>query len=84
MNNQTENNKNIVLFWSVFAGNQRKPEEAVAKYLGAHYRQHNPGVADGPEPFMGMCNDSSKPIQIFAWNLKRSLRQAISWCCTFT
>jgi predicted SnoaL-like aldol condensation-catalyzing enzyme len=25
------------------------PEEAVAKYIGSNYRQHNPGSADGPE-----------------------------------
>ncbi len=23
-----------------------------AKYLGPHYRQHNPGAGDGPEPFI--------------------------------
>jgi predicted SnoaL-like aldol condensation-catalyzing enzyme len=52
MNNQLEENKRIVSEWNDLAINQRKPEEAVAKYLGPNYRQHNPGAGDGPEPFI--------------------------------
>jgi predicted SnoaL-like aldol condensation-catalyzing enzyme len=52
MDHQSENNKNIVRNWSELAFTQRKPEEAVAKYLGPHYRQHNPGAADSPEAFI--------------------------------
>jgi predicted SnoaL-like aldol condensation-catalyzing enzyme len=48
----TEANKRIVREWHELAIDQCKPEEAVAKYLGAHYRQHNPGAADGPESFI--------------------------------
>jgi predicted SnoaL-like aldol condensation-catalyzing enzyme len=56
MNNQLEANKRIVREWHELAIVQRKPEEAVAKYLGPHYRQHNPGTADGPEPFIETVN----------------------------
>jgi hypothetical protein len=52
-NDQLEANKRIVREWHDLALNQRKPEEAVAKYHGLHYRQRNPGSADGPEPFIG-------------------------------
>jgi predicted SnoaL-like aldol condensation-catalyzing enzyme len=52
MNAQLEENKRIVREWHEIAIDQRKPEEAVAKYLGPNYRQHNPGAADGPEPFI--------------------------------
>jgi predicted SnoaL-like aldol condensation-catalyzing enzyme len=52
MNNQLEENKRIVSEWHELAIDQRKPEEAVAKYLGPHYRQHNPGAGDGPGPFI--------------------------------
>ena len=52
MNNQLEENKRIIREWHELAINQRKPEEAVAKYLGPNYRQHNPGAGDGPEPFI--------------------------------
>ncbi|HEY3311830.1 MAG TPA: nuclear transport factor 2 family protein [Anaerolineales bacterium] len=53
MDDQLEANKSIVREWHDLAINQRKPEEAIAKYLGPHYRQHNPGAADGPEAFIG-------------------------------
>jgi predicted SnoaL-like aldol condensation-catalyzing enzyme len=52
MNDQLEENKRIVREWHELAIDQRKPEEAVAKYLGPNYRQHNPGAGDGPEPFI--------------------------------
>lgn len=32
--------------------NQSKPREAIERYAGAHYRQHNPDVADGKEAFI--------------------------------
>jgi hypothetical protein len=38
MNDQLEANKRIVREWHDLAIDQRKPEEAVAKYLGPHYR----------------------------------------------
>ncbi len=47
MNEQQEENKRIAREWHEFA--LRKPEEAVAKYIGPNYRQHNPGSADGSE-----------------------------------
>ncbi len=47
MNNQLEENKRIALEWHEQA--LRQPEEAVAKYIGPNYRQHNPGSADGSE-----------------------------------
>jgi predicted SnoaL-like aldol condensation-catalyzing enzyme len=47
MNDQLGANKRIVREWHELA--LRTPEEAVAKYIGPNYRQHNPGSADGPE-----------------------------------
>jgi len=32
--------------------NQCKPQEAVERYVGAEYRQHNPHVADGKQGFI--------------------------------
>ena len=32
--------------------NQSKPREAIERYVGAEYRQHNPQVADGKEAFI--------------------------------
>jgi len=59
MNDQLEANKKIIREWHELA--IRKPEEAVAKYLGPNYRQHNPGTADGPESFI-------KTVKWFAQN----------------
>jgi predicted SnoaL-like aldol condensation-catalyzing enzyme len=47
MNNSLEENKRIAREWHELA--LRQPEEAVAKYIGPNYRQHNPGSADGSE-----------------------------------
>jgi len=47
LNNQLEENKRIASEWHELA--LRKPEEAVANYIGPNYRQHNPGSADDPE-----------------------------------
>ena len=52
MNDQVEANKRIIREWHELAIDQRKPEEAVAKYIGSNYRQHNPGAGNGPEPFI--------------------------------
>jgi predicted SnoaL-like aldol condensation-catalyzing enzyme len=52
MNDQVEANKRIIREWHELAIDQRKPEEAVAKYIGPNYRQHNPGAGNGPEPFI--------------------------------
>lgn len=53
MASDLENNKRIVREYYELAFNEQKPEEAVAKYMGSYYRQHNPLAGDGPEPFIG-------------------------------
>jgi predicted SnoaL-like aldol condensation-catalyzing enzyme len=53
MANNTEQNKaNVKAFYDL-AFNQKQPEEAVKRYVGSFYRQHNPNAADGTEPFIG-------------------------------
>ena len=52
MSDQLEANKKILREWHEIALDQRKPEEAAAKYLGPYYRQHNPGAADGAESYV--------------------------------
>lgn len=52
MTDQLEINKaNAMAFYDLMF-NQCKPEEAIAKYVGRQYIQHNPEVGDGKEPFV--------------------------------
>jgi predicted SnoaL-like aldol condensation-catalyzing enzyme len=75
MDHQSENNKNIVQSWSELAFTQRKPEEAVAKYLGPHYRQHNPGAADGPEAFIRYVKWFAQTYPNFRMESKRIIAE---------
>ena len=75
MNDQLEMNKRTVREWNDLAINQRKPEEAVAKYLGPHYRQHNPGAADGPEPFIGFVKRFAQTYPDFRMESKRIIAE---------
>jgi predicted SnoaL-like aldol condensation-catalyzing enzyme len=50
---QVQRNKATVVAYYTTAFNDKKPEEAVAKYGGPVYIQHNPLAADGFEAFIG-------------------------------
>jgi predicted SnoaL-like aldol condensation-catalyzing enzyme len=49
---QVERNKATVVAYYTTAFNDKKPEEAVAKYGGPVYIQHNPQAADGFDAFI--------------------------------
>ncbi len=52
MNTQLEQNKqNAISFYDLMF-NQCRPAEAIEKYAGAVYTQHNPHVGDGKEAFI--------------------------------
>lgn len=46
-----ENRRNAIAFYDLMF-NQCKPREAVERYVGASYTQHNPHVADGKAAFI--------------------------------
>jgi predicted SnoaL-like aldol condensation-catalyzing enzyme len=48
-----ERNKQLVREYYELAFNEHEPEEAVERYQGSEYIQHNPQAPDGPEAFIG-------------------------------
>jgi predicted SnoaL-like aldol condensation-catalyzing enzyme len=50
-----QNKRNAMAFYDLMF-NQCKPAEAVARFVGASYTQHNPAVADGIEAFIDYFN----------------------------
>lgn len=50
MDASDRNKHNAIAFYSAAYGGN--PREAVARYVGDRYIQHNPLVADGPEAFI--------------------------------
>ena len=52
MSDQLERNKkNVVAFYDLMF-NQSQPAQAIERYTGDVYIQHNPGVADGKQAFI--------------------------------
>jgi len=79
MNNQLEKNKTVVKDFYNLALNMNKPEEAVARYLGPYYRQHNPSAGDGPGPFIKFVKDFSEAFPSLHFDLGDSSQKVTVW-----
>lgn len=51
MNKLKQNKQTVTAFYD-FAFNHNKPREAIQRYVGAQYIQHNPQVGDGKDAFI--------------------------------
>jgi predicted SnoaL-like aldol condensation-catalyzing enzyme len=70
-----EQSKETVRAFYDLAFNQKKPEEAVARYVGSTYIQHNPTAGDGPQPFIEFVNGFIGQFPGLSVDIKRVLAE---------
>jgi predicted SnoaL-like aldol condensation-catalyzing enzyme len=59
MNDLGRNKQNVVAFYDLMF-NQCRPRDAIERYVGTEYIQHNPGVADGKEGFINYFEEAAR------------------------
>ena len=83
MNQDLEANKSnaIAFYKAAFEGS---PREAVGKYVGSEYIQHNPLVGNGPEPFIEYFERMASEYPGKSIEFVRQLQRATWWRFTLT
>jgi predicted SnoaL-like aldol condensation-catalyzing enzyme len=84
MANQLEQNKETVKAFYDLAFNQNNPAEAVAKYTGDMYIQHNPGIGDGKQGFIDTLTRLAKEYPGKKVHILRSFAEGnyvVVHCC---
>ena len=59
MTDLQRNKANVVAFYDTMF-NHCRPKEAIEKYAGDNYRQHNPGVSDGKQGFIDYFEEAAR------------------------
>ena len=59
MNSLERNKQRVVAFYDLMF-NQCRPREAIERYAGDEYIQHNPGVADGKQGFIDYFEEAAR------------------------
>jgi predicted SnoaL-like aldol condensation-catalyzing enzyme len=70
-----EKNKQTVLAYYNLAFNDRKPAEAVERYGGLHYIQHNPQAPDGFEAFVQFVTNFVEQFPQMSLDIKRAVAE---------
>ncbi len=70
-----QKNKQTVLAYLNTAFNEKKPAEAVQKYGGSHYIQHNPQAPDGFEAFIQVVGGFLEQFPQVSFDIKRAVAE---------
>lgn len=75
MNKQLERNKKNVMAFYDLMFNQCQPAEAIEKYAGEVYIQHNPHVGDGKEAFIAYFDKMAQEYPGKRVHFKRAIAE---------
>jgi predicted SnoaL-like aldol condensation-catalyzing enzyme len=70
-----QQNKQTVLAYYNLAFNDKRPAEAVEKYGGSHYIQHNPQAPDGFEAFIQFVEGFVEQFPQLSLDIKRAVAE---------
>src|SRR5215213_9769581 len=70
-----EGNKQTVMGFYTVAFNDKQPAEAVARYVGSQYIQHNPLAGDGAEAFIQFVTGFLAQVPQLSVEIKRTIAE---------